>query len=342
MAFQQAGLFEWRTVAKNVELPLELQGWAKAKRRRPGDGDARAGEAGRLRRPPPVGAVGRHAAARRHRPRPRRRPAAAADGRAVRRPRRDDPRAHAGRAAPHLRRDRHHGRVRHALDPRGRVPVEPRRGDVAAAGPHHRRRSTSSSASATRTPARRPTFFKKITEVREALRGDRVQPRRRAGSARSMTLTACAPSWPPSCVGVVFLALWELFVDVARHQAVPAAEAVGHLGRRSPTTSARSGRRRGRRAPNALVGLIVPAPSLGVADGARGQPLPHRQRAGHAAGGGGQRHARSSPWRRSSTTCSRRTSAIPRRLVVTIIVFFPIFVNTLRGPRPGRRRPSRS
>ena len=34
MAFQQAGLFEWRTVTKNVELPLELKGWDKEKRRR--------------------------------------------------------------------------------------------------------------------------------------------------------------------------------------------------------------------------------------------------------------------------------------------------------------------
>ena len=33
MAFQQSGLFEWRTVARNVELPLELKGWDKAKRR---------------------------------------------------------------------------------------------------------------------------------------------------------------------------------------------------------------------------------------------------------------------------------------------------------------------
>ena len=32
MAFQHAGLFEWRTVARNVELPLELRGWPKAKR----------------------------------------------------------------------------------------------------------------------------------------------------------------------------------------------------------------------------------------------------------------------------------------------------------------------
>jgi len=33
MAFQQAGLFEWRTVAKNVELPLELKGWDRRERR---------------------------------------------------------------------------------------------------------------------------------------------------------------------------------------------------------------------------------------------------------------------------------------------------------------------
>jgi NitT/TauT family transport system ATP-binding protein len=33
MAFQQAGLMEWRDVARNVELPLELRKWDKAKRR---------------------------------------------------------------------------------------------------------------------------------------------------------------------------------------------------------------------------------------------------------------------------------------------------------------------
>ncbi len=32
MAFQQAGLFDWRTVVKNVELPLELKGWDKKRR----------------------------------------------------------------------------------------------------------------------------------------------------------------------------------------------------------------------------------------------------------------------------------------------------------------------
>ncbi len=34
MAFQKAGLFDWRTVAKNIELPLELMGWKKADRAR--------------------------------------------------------------------------------------------------------------------------------------------------------------------------------------------------------------------------------------------------------------------------------------------------------------------
>jgi NitT/TauT family transport system ATP-binding protein len=32
MAFQRAGLFDWRTVAKNIELPLELMGWGKSER----------------------------------------------------------------------------------------------------------------------------------------------------------------------------------------------------------------------------------------------------------------------------------------------------------------------
>ena len=34
MAFQQSGLFEWRTVTKNIELPLELRGWDRPRRQR--------------------------------------------------------------------------------------------------------------------------------------------------------------------------------------------------------------------------------------------------------------------------------------------------------------------
>jgi NitT/TauT family transport system ATP-binding protein len=33
MAFQRSGLFDWRKVAANIELPLELMGWSKEKRR---------------------------------------------------------------------------------------------------------------------------------------------------------------------------------------------------------------------------------------------------------------------------------------------------------------------
>ena len=146
MAFQQSGLFEWRSVERNIELPLELKGWDKAKRR------ARSREMLELVKLPDfasahaVAAVGRHAAARRDRSRAGGAPRAAADGRAVRRARRDDPRAHAGRAAAHLRRDGHDGRVRHPLDPRGGLPRRSRGGHVAAARPDHRRRRRAASA----------------------------------------------------------------------------------------------------------------------------------------------------------------------------------------------------
>ena len=34
MVFQKAGLFDWRNVARNIELPLELMGWRKSARHR--------------------------------------------------------------------------------------------------------------------------------------------------------------------------------------------------------------------------------------------------------------------------------------------------------------------
>jgi NitT/TauT family transport system ATP-binding protein len=33
MAFQKAGLFDWRTVGKNIELPLEMMGYSKSQRK---------------------------------------------------------------------------------------------------------------------------------------------------------------------------------------------------------------------------------------------------------------------------------------------------------------------
>jgi NitT/TauT family transport system ATP-binding protein len=37
MAFQQSGLFEWRSVQKNIELPLEVKGWHRGRRRQRSD-----------------------------------------------------------------------------------------------------------------------------------------------------------------------------------------------------------------------------------------------------------------------------------------------------------------
>ena len=61
------------------------------------------------------------------------RPGAAADGRAVRRARRDRPRPSQRAAAAAVGRDRQDRGLRHPFDPRGGVPVDPHRGDVAAA-----------------------------------------------------------------------------------------------------------------------------------------------------------------------------------------------------------------
>ena len=75
----------------------------------------------------------------------------------------------------------HDGRVRHPLDPRGGVPVGPRGGDVAAAGADHRDHRRRPRTRATEDTREAAEFFKKITEVREALRGNE---RRRARPSR--------------------------------------------------------------------------------------------------------------------------------------------------------------
>ena len=64
IVFQAPVLYDWRTVAKNIALPLEMLGWRPRAARGacPRDGGAR--RARRLREPPSLAALRRHAAAR--------------------------------------------------------------------------------------------------------------------------------------------------------------------------------------------------------------------------------------------------------------------------------------
>ena len=166
MAFQHAGLFEWRTVAKNVELPLELKGWDKEKRRQ------RALEMLELVKLPEFadhlpwqlsgGMQQRVAIARALAAHPplllMDEPFGALD---------EMTREHMQTELLRICGETGvHGRVRHALDPRGRLSVDPGRRDVAAAGTDQdrdrrgprRRRVTSTRARTPRSSARSPRY----------------------------------------------------------------------------------------------------------------------------------------------------------------------------------------
>src|SRR5690606_30378178 len=102
-------------------------------------GAADAGRARGFRRALPLRALGRHAAAGRHRARAGARPGHSAHGRAVRRARRHDARFHDGGAAAHLAAHRQIGAVHHPLHPRSRVPVRSGSDAVGAPGTRDRR-----------------------------------------------------------------------------------------------------------------------------------------------------------------------------------------------------------
>ena len=171
---------DWRTVAKNIELPLEIMGFprrgATPARRRPAQA-RRARRRSRERHPWELsgGMQQRVAIARALVVRPE----AAADGRAVRRARRDDPRADERRADEHLATDRDDDRVRHPQHPRGGVPVDPRRRHVGATRPDlagHRHRPAAPTGRS--RPANPSATSGSSPRVREALRQD--EPTRRS------------------------------------------------------------------------------------------------------------------------------------------------------------------
>ena len=88
------------------------------------------------------------------------------------------PRADADRAGADLRGERGGGRVRHALDPRGRVPVAAGGRDVAAAGADQRGGARSTLGDVRGEGLREDaSFFAAVTAVREALHGTPVTGR---------------------------------------------------------------------------------------------------------------------------------------------------------------------
>ena len=126
---QQAGLFPHRTILDNIATVPLLLGWSKKKARdRAAELMEIVGLDARDGAPLPGAALRRPAAARRRGPRAGRRPAGAADGRAVQRGRPGGPREPAGRAAPAAGRAGQDDRVRHPRHRRGRQARRPGRG----------------------------------------------------------------------------------------------------------------------------------------------------------------------------------------------------------------------
>ena len=153
MVFQDSVLFDWRTVAKNVALPLELLGWDRARRKDRVDEMLELVELEGFEDHHPWQLSGgmqmRVAIARALDVRA----GAAADGRAVRRARRDDARADEHGAAADLGGEQEHGRLRDALD--RRRPSSSRRAWSSCRRGRAGSRQSSTSTCRNRAPRRR-------------------------------------------------------------------------------------------------------------------------------------------------------------------------------------------
>ncbi len=172
MVFQDSVLFDWRTVAKNVSLPLEMLGWERARRKARVDEMLRLVELQGFGDHYPWQLSGgmqmRVAIARALSFEPALllmdEPFGALD---------EMTRERLNIELLELwRRMRVDDRLRHALDLRGGLPLDARRRDEPAPRPDRRRRRRSICAQPRTVDTREdPRFFEHVTEVRELLRG---------------------------------------------------------------------------------------------------------------------------------------------------------------------------
>ena len=168
IVFQDAVLYDWRTVAKNIALPLELVGWDQRQRTTASTRCSQLVELKGFEDHHPWQLSGGMQQRVVDRARALVLAGAAADGRAVRRPRRDDPGTAEHGAPADLGGERAHGRLRHALDRRGGLPVDAGGRDVASAGADRRgRRRSTCRSPRTGDTREEPRFFELVTAVRE-------------------------------------------------------------------------------------------------------------------------------------------------------------------------------